>query len=214
MELYTLDDARFSPLGQVVRDFSTEELLEALKKTPLPTEGVDYVPSEPLLEQLSAAHQVEESLFGGMPAELGWCNGRNTKLNCLEYHRDSEFDLAADDLILLLAPRQKITDGCLDTAEVQAFLVPAGTMVELYATTLHFAPCQAQVDKGVRMMVALAKGTNEPLAAPVYPQTEEDRLLWARNKWLIAHPEAQEAGQGAWVGLRGENIDVTELLRP
>jgi hypothetical protein len=33
-------------------------------------------------------------------------------------------------------------------------------------------------------------------------------MLWARNKWLIAHPDASEASQGAYVGLEGENISI------
>ena len=40
----------------------------------------------------------------------------------------------------------------------------------------------------------------------------EDKLLWARNKWLLAHPEADEAAQGAYVGLKGENIDIAPYL--
>jgi hypothetical protein len=35
-----------------------------------------------------------------------------------------------------------------------------------------------------------------------------DKMLWARNKWLIAHPETSEAAARAWVGLEGENIDI------
>jgi hypothetical protein len=40
----------------------------------------------------------------------------------------------------------------------------------------------------------------------------EDVLLWARNKWLIAHAESDEARQGAFVGLVGENIDIASLI--
>lgn len=83
-----------------------------------------------------------------MPYELGYCNGHNTKLNCLEFHRDSEFNLGTDDFILLLATLSDLEDGELDTAKVKAFKVPAGVMVEVYATTLHYAPCHADAKKG------------------------------------------------------------------
>ena len=36
----------------------------------------------------------------------------------------------------------------------------------------------------------------------------EDKMLWARNKWLLAHPDSAEAKQGAYIGLKGENITV------
>jgi hypothetical protein len=57
--------------------------------------------------------------------------------------------------------------------------------------------------------VALPWGTN--LEKPEFPaRTQEDRLLWARNKWLLAHPDSEEASQGAYVGLVGKNIDIME----
>ena len=44
------------------------------------------------------------------------------------------------------------------------------------------------------------------------PLNMEDDRLWAKNKWLLAHPDSGEAGQGAWVGLTGENIDIKNDL--
>ena len=35
-----------------------------------------------------------------------------------------------------------------------------------------------------------------------------DKMLWARNKWLLAHPESSEAAAGAVVALTGVNIDI------
>ena len=34
--------------------------------------------------------------------------------------------------------------------------------------------------------------------------------MTARNKWLLAHPESQEAQSGAYIGLTGKNIDLSE----
>ena len=146
-----------------------------------------------------------------MPVQLGMCWGRNTKLNCLEYHRDSEFNLGLGDFILLLAKQDEIENGVLDTAKVKAFRVPAGVLVEVYATTLHYAPCHTDETAGFRVLVALPRGTNtaKPALRGVSP---EDRYLAARNKWLLAHPESAEAKNGAAVALRGENIDIAPAL--
>ena len=127
--------------------------MQVLSALPLP-EGVGYVPEEPALQELPAMIEISEHLFGGMPVQLGWCNGHNTKLNCLEYHRDSEFDLAGEDMVLLLARQEEIEDGVLDTAKVKAFRVPKGTMIECFATTLHYAPCHVNPEKGFRVMVS------------------------------------------------------------
>ena len=146
-----------------------------------------------------------------MPIELGMCWGYNTKLNCLEYHRDSELNIPSTDLILLLARMEEIENGVIDTAKVKAFRVPAGSVVEVYATTLHYAPCHADPHTGFRMAVALPKGTNTELPE-IVPLNAEDSLLFARNKWLLAHPESQEAAKGAYIGLTGKNLDISDQL--
>ena len=35
-------------------------------------------------------------------------------------------------------------------------------------------------------------------------------MLWAVDKWLIAHPETGEAKAGALAGIKGENIDIAK----
>ncbi len=208
MKIYSVYDPEFKPYGQVQEGFPVDALLEALEKTPV-TDAVVYTPCEPLLQELPVQKLVSNNLYGGMPVQLGWCNGHNTKLNCLEYHRDSEFNLGTEDFILLLAKQDEIVDGVLDTSKVKAFLAPKGVLVECYATTLHYAPCHADAQKGFRVMVALPMGTN--LDKPeISVLTKEDNLLWASNKWLLAHPESSEAAAGAHVGLVGNNIDLTK----
>ena len=208
MKIYSVTDPAFKPYGRVVTglDAAKAEILAALADTPQP-EGVGYVLEEETLQELPAAVEVSEHLFGGMSCQLGWGNGHNTYLNWLEYHRDSEFNLGTEDFVLLLARLDEIEDGKLDTAKVKAFCVPAGTLVEVYATTLHYAPCHVDAAKGFRVLVALPKGTNT--AKPELKNDGgDDPLLWACNKWLLAHPDSAEAKAGAYIGLVGENIHI------
>ena len=157
-------------------------------ETPLPA-ATDYVAEDERLQELPAAVEVSEHLFGGMPCQLGWCNGHNTYLNCLEYHRDSEFNLGTEDFVLLLARMEDIEDGKLDTAKVKAFRAPAGTLVEVYATTLHYAPCHVDADKGFRVLVALPKGTNT--AKPDMQNNGGDDPL----QQVAARPRRKRRGQ-------------------
>ena len=209
MKIFSVTDPEFKPYGRVVTGLDTTkaEILAALANTPLPA-ATDYVAEDAALQELPAAVEVSEHLFGGMPCQLGWCNGHNTYLNCLEYHRDSEFNLGTEDFVLLLARQEEIAGGKLDTAKVKAFRVPAGTAVEVYGTTLHYAPCQME-KTGFRVAVVLPKGTNTEKPA-FEPQSEEDTWMTARNKWLLAHPDSGEAKSGAHIGLTGKNIDITE----
>lgn len=207
MEIKSIFDAEFSPYGQVHKGYKLDGLLAAMKAIPLPESGTTYQPAIPELEALPIFELFGANAYGGMPVQLGMCWGRNTKLNCLEYHRDSEFNVGTHDFILLLAKQDEIVDGMLDTAKVRTFRVPAGVLVEVYATTLHYAPCHTDAAEGFRVAVALPRGTNEAKPA-IKAITEEDQLLWARNKWLLAHEDSAEAGQGAAVRLSGDNNDI------
>ena len=211
MEILSVFDPAFRAYGGVLTGYDTDALAQALEQdTPLP-DGVGYVPADAALEKLDIFADFENSVYGGMPVQLGWCNGHNTKLNCLEYHRDSEVNFGSRDFILLLGLESQIEDGKFDTALTKAFLVPAGTLVEVFATTLHYAPCEAKLGQGFKVLVALPRGTNTD--KPVFtPKNYEDTLLTARNKWLLAHADSDEAKGGAVVALTGENLDIAADL--
>lgn len=205
MKIQKVTDAAFAPYGKILEGYHFEELLEKMVDTPLPMDDVVYVPSETTLEQTKAGKELEVQGYGGLPIQVGYCNGNNHQLNAVEYHRSSELDIAVNDLILLLGKQQDIENGdTYDTANIEAFLLPAGVGVELYATTLHYAPCSAGKE-GFRCVIVLPKDTNTDLTFA--PGTEgEDKLITAKNKWLIAHPEA--GIEGAYCGLKGENITI------
>ena len=211
MKIYSVLDKEFAPYGKVLEGYDVAPLLKALdEETPLP-EGVAYEPSVPALEYTCLFGQLQNNAYGGMPIQIGYCNGKNTKLNCLEYHRDSELNIGLYDFILLVAKEDDIIEGKLDSSKVMAFRAAAGQVVEVYATTLHYAPCNAEKDGKFKVVIALPKGTNGPVPN-IKALNDEDKMLRACNKWLIAHKDAAEASQGAYVGITGENIDIANLL--
>ena len=209
MKVYSVTDPEFSPYGKVLEGYDTAALRMAMNRIPLPESGTTYRPGIESLEACPIFAELENRAYGGMPIQLGMCWGRNTKLNCLEYHRDSEVNLGATDFILLLAKADQIENGLLDTAKVKAFRVPGGVPVEVYATTLHYAPCQVPEEDGFRVAVALPKGTNTEKPA-FEPRCAEDTWMTAKNKWLLAHPDSKEAKRGCHIGLAGENIDISK----
>ena len=141
MEIKKVTDPAFKPYGKVITGYDCGELLKAMEQTPLPEEVI-YVASVPELEQLEVCQKMEKNLYGQLPIQVGYCNGHNRKLNALEYHRNSEINIAVTDLVLLIGKQQDIeADWTYDTSKVEAFLVPRGTVIEVYATTLHYAPC-------------------------------------------------------------------------
>ena len=205
MTVRKVTDPAFKAYGRIITGYDFSGLLKAMEQTPLP-EDVIYIPSLPEMEALPAAKELENGIYGQMPIQIGCCNGHNKKLNAVEYHRDSEVDIAVDDLILILGKQQDIEeDHTYDTSRMEAFLVPAGTAVEVYATTLHYAPCHVK-DEGFRCVIVLPRDTNLDME-PVGVKDPEDRLLFARNKWLIGHAQGG-LPEGAFIGLKGENLSV------
>ena len=205
MTVKKVTDPAFKAYGRIITGYDFSGLLKAMEQTPLP-EDVIYIPSLPEMEALPAAKELENGIYGQMPIQIGCCNGHNKKLNAVQYHQDSEVDIAVDDLILILGKQQDIEeDHTYDTSRMEAFLVPAGTAVEVYATTLHYAPCHVK-NEGFRCVIVLPRDTNLDME-PVEVKDPEDRLLFARNKWLIGHAQGG-LPEGAFIGLKGENLSV------
>ncbi len=213
MKILSVNDPAFRKYGRVIDNVDLTGLVEVLKTTPIP-EGVAYEPSVAELEATDAFAELSRVSYGEMPIQIGYCNGHNSKLNALEYHRDSELNIAATDAVLLLGLLADVEgDFTYDTGKVEAFLLPAGTGVEVFATSMHYAPC-ALDGKGFQVAIVLPKGTNYPLKnehAKVVDgkAANEDALITAVNKWLIGHAEGG-LDEGAFLGLKGKNLDVNE----
>lgn len=215
MQIYSVTDEEFKPYGKVWDDVPAElidPMVAELAKTEIP-EGSAYVASAPQMEAVPGADTLVQLMYGGNPAEIGTCCGHNTKLNCLEYHRASEFNLGARDFILLLAKRWQIVDGKLDTAEVKAFRAPAGKLIEVYADTLHYTPVMVD-EGGFQVMIGLPKGTNsaKPAAAADVPACCDSYCYWKQDKWVLCHAESPKAAEGGYIGLIGENLDLASQI--
>ncbi len=208
MEIRSVCDGAFRPYGQVLEGYDLAEALAVLEReAPMIPDGTVYVPSVPALESQAVSQTLRDRGFGGLEIQFGYCSGSNRALTCLEYHRTSEIDIAATDMILLLARQQELEDFRLDTSRVRGFFLPRGTAVELFATTLHYAPCGAEAGRGFQMGCVLPRGTNGPRPDAAVCGAE-DRLLWGRNKWVIASEGTEEASQGAFVGIRGAAVEL------
>lgn len=204
MEIKKVTDAAFRKYGKIVENIDFSELIEAMEATPLP-EDVIYEPSVPELEALSVYQELVTKSYGELPVQIGYCNGKNYQMNAMEYHRSSEINVAATDAILILGSQQDVTeDFTYETSKAEAFLLPKGTAVEVYATTLHYAPCSVG-DNGFRVVVVLPRGTNYPLKER--HEGWEDAIITATNKWLIGHAEGG-LPEGTHLGLIGENLSV------
>ena len=86
MKIYSVHDKEFAEYGKLLTGIDCTELVAAMQETPAP-DDVIYVPSDEKLEKLPVFQALTEKGFGGIPIQLGYCNGTNCMLNALEYQR-------------------------------------------------------------------------------------------------------------------------------
>jgi hypothetical protein len=207
-------DPAFARYGRVIHGLDGKKAFEFAKNQALPA-GVAYEPSVAGLEaDAQLVSDVSQQVYGGMPVQIGWCYGRNNRLGGMEYHKGDEVVAAVTDVVLLLGSLGDVTwnpQPEYDTSKVEAFYVPEGAFVEIYGSTLHYAPIHSSEKNGFMSMIILPKGTNT-MVDFAQPKEGEAMLLFGRNKWLLVHPEEQGAVQaGAYAGLKGKNIEVRTI---
>ena len=204
IKVFSAFSEEYKEFGRIitVSDNMLNEIIDTAEKISVP-DSVIYTPENKELENCKISQYIVNNVFGTLPTQIGYCCGHNSFLNATEWHTSSEINIAVTPLILILGYRWDIVNGIIDSSKFKAFYLPKGTVTEVYATTLHYTPCQV-TDDGFGCIVALPEGTNTPL------DTEsKDKLLTAKNKWLLAHTENKaKIKQGAVAGITGENIFI------
>ena len=209
VKVYSVLDSEFAPYGRIVKGYDFTPLCNYMENnTDIPENGNVYFPSIAEMEALPVFTEVQNTLYGGMPIQIGYCNGRNTTYNGFEYHKGSEINIAVTDFMLVLGHTWEIEDNKYYVGNEKIFFVPKGTSIEMYQTTLHLSPCRV-CDEGFKDIVILPRGTNTPLESKDKTADTESELLLQRNKWVLAHKDREPlVKQGAHIGLIGENKEL------
>lgn len=212
LDILPVEAPEFARYGRVLVRYDPSDMIKRAGAILPESDGVVYEPSVAALEEPSAFNRgVAREIYGGMPVQVGWCYGKNLQMGALEYHKGIEVNICLTDVVLLVGDMQDI-DFCeqisYDTGNVAAFYASAGSVVEFHCWNLHFAPIHTSEGGRFATLVYLPKSTNEPLAY-TFQRVGEARLLFAVNKWLIAHPGAQSlVAAGAYAGMVGDDIVV------
>lgn len=202
-KIYSVTDEKFKRYGRVIDFIDSKEIVNVAKTIKNPDNGTLYKASEEKFEKLPIAKEISEKLFGQMEVQVGYCHGYSSCLNGTEWHTSSEINIATTPLVLIVANQWEMTDYKIDSSLFNAFYLAEGTVIEAYATTLHFCPCQV-TDDGFGLVVALPKGTNTDL-----DKKSDNPLLFRKNKWIIAHNDNPALiERGVVPGISGENIKI------
>lgn len=209
MVIHDVRENAFKEFGRVVQGYNFEELIRYMEDvSEIPEHGNVYLASIKEMENTEVCAQVQKNLYGGMPIQIGYCNGRNTTYNGFEYHKGSEINIAVTDFMLVLGHVWDIKDNTYQSSNAQVFFVEKGTVIEMYQTTLHLSPCRV-CDEGFKDIVILPRGTNTPLKETKDKLEAENVLLLQTNKWVLSHPDREPLiKQGAYPGFLGENREL------
>ena len=203
IELYDVSGKEFATFGRIITSLDATEIIETAKKIANPDTGSSYLPTCEDFEILDIANKIENECFGTLPTQIGYCWGHNNFLNATEWHTSSEINIAITPLVLILGHIWDIKDGKIDSSKFKAFFLPAGTAVEVYATSLHFCPCEVS-EEGFGCVVGLPQDTNTDLTIE-----EKDPLLFRKNKWIICHKDNDALiEKGVVAGITGANYEI------
>ncbi len=203
LKMYDVTSPEFAPFGRVVEGMDISEITAEAKKIANPESGSSYLPAVDAFEKLSIAGEIKTKLFGEGKIQVGYCWGYNKFLNATEWHTASEINIAITPLVLILGHVWDIKDGEMESSAFKAFYVPAGTVLEVYATSLHYCPCEVE-ESGFGCVVALPQGTNTPLDGEY-----DNTFLFRKNKWIIAHVDNEELiNKGVHGGIKGTNFEI------
>lgn len=203
VKFFDIYSKEFAEYGRVIDNYDISEVIACAEKIDFPSESSVYLPSVEQFEKLESAQNLMDEVFGTIPTQIGYCYGYNGMLNAAEWHSSSEINVAVTPLVLILGKRTDICEGRLNSADMKAFYVPKGAAIEVYATTLHFCPCQVS-DDGFGCIVGLPLGTNTPLEKEL-----ANKLIFRKNKWIIAHDDNKSLiERGVVSGIYGENYKI------
>jgi hypothetical protein len=206
-----VSDPGFGCYGRLLGDFSAAAIVDYLEATIRVTDDLVYQPDAIGMDRFPAETlAISQQVFAGAEdLQLGWTYGRNARLSSLEYHKCAEVVITATDTLVLLGLVQDIAwpDGTYDISRVQAFLVPSGTVYEVFPWCLHSTPLHARRQDGFACAVMLPRGTHDPIDF-VPEKGGEAKLMHRRNTWLLAHPDDPVNGGARHCGLLGRNIEL------
>lgn len=203
IKFYSVEDKEFSAFGRIIKNIDVTEITKVSEKFDKNIDGSSYLPSVKEFEALEIADKIKNECFGTLPTQIGYCWGKNSMLNATEWHTSSEINIAITPLVLILGHIWDIKNGKIDSSDFKAFYLPAGTVVEVYATSLHYCPCQVS-DSGFGSVVGLPLDTNTNLE--IKP---ENPLIFRKNKWIICHVENKDLiDVGVVAGITGTNFEI------
>ena len=109
IKIQNINDASYKRFGKVVKDIDLSDLIAAMEAPHAQTMWSMWHQRQHL-RQPRAQRSFRKFYYGKLPIQVGYCNGHNSLLNALEYHRCGEVNVAVTDLIVLVGSLVDVAD--------------------------------------------------------------------------------------------------------
>lgn len=210
-KIYNVIDPEFKVYGNILSGYGLAEIPKYVKENiEIPKEGNIYRPSNVELEEFEVIKEIEADIYASLPIEAGECVGQNSSFSAFEFHQGSEVNIVLTDIIMVLGKREQMVDGYFNAQEdARLFYIPAGSIIEMYSTTLHYSPCKVH-ESGFGIIVILIEESNTPLKDSFESRNKQIVKI---NKFQMVHKSRKDKiEQGIKIGLLGELIKINPLL--
>lgn len=199
-----ITNVTFRKYGMIVTGCDFEDMIKYMEeRTPIPEEGCVHVSSIKSMGKYECTRHIQDNYFGEIPIQIGYCNGINSKLNCLTYHKSNTILLAVTDMVIFVGRVQDIYDSQYEVSKAEAYFVPEGVAIELYSCTLYSLPCRIE-PSGFKCLKIGLKGTG---AAAKNVDISDGPIK--KNEWILAHPSYSIDMDGIKLNnLLGENVEI------
>lgn len=206
LQIFTTKDKEFQQYGRSL-DIDATSLIDYLSSQGEKDEiknaaKASYVTDREDLHDFVCIPQIQKDIFGYLPIQTGVVKGRNQSLTGTEFHQGSEVNVAVTDCLLVLGNKYDMIDNTIDVSQMDVFYVEKGEVLEIYPTTLHYTPIEAN-NEGFSLVVILIEGTNTDI------DFEKNSMLCKKNKWYVCHSsQTAKIEQGFRVGLTGDLLTI------
>lgn len=181
--VYSITDSKFKKYGQIIENIDISKLYKIVDDIII-TDEIFYVKNYDEFENDSCFNEFKKNIYNNNDIQIGYCIGKNNNINDLEYHENSEINIALKDMLVTLGSFEDIkADYTISRDLLDVFFVQKGTIIEIYGKSLHFAPCSID-HNGYFSVVVLPIGTNDELDDFDEINIREQNLI-AKDKWLV-----------------------------
>ena len=213
IDMLSIDDTSFFRYGRVHHDTPVDALLASLDAIAGNGAGVQRSVNGQIGAGPAELAATLREVFGSTELQVETVQGKNRRLDALEYHKCVEVVAAGTDMVVLMGLVCDIAwpAGTFDVSRTRAFYVPRGTVYEIFPWCLHGTPIHVHAAMGFRCVVIQPKGAHAPMDFTPEPGGE-GKLMQGRNTWLMAYAEVPgPSGTATHRGLKGRAIELLTL---